>query len=327
MLLVSILLFKQKNYTVAIIYLVTLLIIAGFRDQSVGTDTINYLEHYSHVLNGLSLRTEPLWTYLIKVIVYFGGDFQTLLLVSSFLTLLPIFYVIYKKSPYPLLSIFLYVSLYYYFYSFNIIRQCIAMSFGLLSISQLIDRKKISSLLFLILAFLFHYSSIILLPAFVFIHFFKSNKNIFYYLTLALSFISGLFFGSNLLDFAQKYIYSDYIIDYQLNLLGNSIYLLIVNTVFVFVTIIIKEKDKWFHLFYMYVILLNLLSRIPFGNRFSMFYGICSIIFIPLLLKNNRLKNKQEVFLVLVSVIVMALFTLFINWGNGGILPYNNVLF
>lgn len=326
LLILNLLFFKSKNKVLLYGNFLILLVFAGYRELSVGTDTINYSHHFDLVSSGEVLSHELLWYVLNKIIYIGGGTFQTVLIVSSILTLLPICYVSYKKSPYPLLSIFFYIALYYYFYSFNIIRQCIAMSFCLLSFYFIDERKNLKAYLVFLFAILFHFSSVVILPALILLRRNIQIKKNTSYLILLAAFFIGLFFGKELTKLIQKFLYSGYSIDSEFNLLGTSVLLLLLNGTYFFLASIVKDENKWFTLFFIFILISNLTVRIPFANRFVFFYGITLIIFYPQVINNNKLglKYKMVLLLLLVCYALLSLYTL---WGRGEILPYENVLF
>ncbi|QQT53187.1 EpsG family protein [Sphingobacterium multivorum] len=321
----NLLLYKRKSAFLLIISFLVLLLYAGFRGENVGTDTPQYYNHFLYVRAGVDLVTEPLWKFLLQSVVFFKGDFHTVLLISSSITLLPIFFVIFRLSPYPLLSIFFYVALYYYFYSFNIIRQSIALSFGLLSIYFYFEKKSFLFIISVIIAVMFHYSAVIIMIGTLMYRFIKKITWVQEMFIIGGSFFVGLFINNYFQSLFQTYFYSNYQSTKELSFFGNLILLLGLNTLFLIIQKVVQVKNQWYYMFFYFIVLSNLLVRIPFGNRFTMYYGITLVIFLPLLLNNNKLslKHKGLIFALLISY---SLFTLFVAWGNGGILPYSNIL-
>ncbi|WP_424840665.1 EpsG family protein [Sphingobacterium cellulitidis] len=312
---------KLKSKWLFLISFILLFILSAYRDFAVGTDTLNYQVQFQVVESGQNLKIEPLWHYLIKLIVLLNGDFRSLLIVSSLLTLLPIFFVVLKVNKLPIFSIFLYITLYYYFYSFNIVRQSIAMSWVLLALYFLADKNTIKFLLFASIAGLFHYSAFIILPAVIVLNrFFKLINPT---LVIFSSFFIGLFLSNILLERFTSVFYSDYTGVGELNFLGNMLYLLLLNTIFFMVSNFIKEKDAWFQYFYLFVIFANLLSRVPYGGRLVMFLGITQIIFLPFLISNNKLEPKNNS-LVVLFIILYSYINYFMLLGAGEIFPYSN---
>jgi hypothetical protein len=321
----NLLFYKRKSIFLLILSFLILLLYGGFRGENVGTDTPQYYNHFLYIKAGVDLITEPLWKFLLQSIVYFNGDFHAVLILSSVITLVPIFFVVYRISPYPVLSIFLYVALYYYFYSFNIIRQSIALSFSLLSICYFFEKKRLLFILAALTAIMFHYSSIIVVIGLLIYRYVKKISWTQEMLILGGSFFVGMFVNTYFQSLFQTYFYSNYESTKELSFFGNLLLLLGLNTLFFIIQKVVNIKNEWYYMFFYFIILSNLLIRIPFGNRFTMYYGVTMIIFFPMLINNNKLPFKHKG-LIFALIVLYAFFTLFVSWGNGGILPYSNIL-
>ncbi|WP_133969652.1 EpsG family protein [Eubacterium limosum] len=105
-----------------------LTIIEGLRKASVGTD----LETYIYTFQNLEYNKqyiESIFYYLMKIILFFSDDPQSFIFVTSFIINFGIFVFIYRESKIIWLSVFLYLTLFYWFASFNVIRQYIAITF------------------------------------------------------------------------------------------------------------------------------------------------------------------------------------------------------
>src|SRR5690606_7045824 len=112
---------------------ILLYLVMGFRDPLLGTDAQNYENTFYFISQDVDVQLEPFWIFLNKAVYFFGGDYSDVIWISSLLMLIPVYsacFLVNKK--YFIFSIFLFLTLYYYFYGFNIIRQGIGMSWGLL---------------------------------------------------------------------------------------------------------------------------------------------------------------------------------------------------
>lgn len=316
----------KKSKILLLLSFAILFILLAYRSVTVGTDTINYNIQFNVIKSFGFLNIEPLWLYLNKFAIALGGNFQLVLVFASLLTLLPVFYVVNKKSPLPFLSIFLYLSLYYYFFSFNIMRQCIAMSFGLLSIMFFNDNKIKKSLFFLLIAVLFHYSAIVLIPGIIMIKFLSKLKALQLSLLQLFTLFIGVFFSTSIVSVSTKYFYSNYNIEESLNFLGNFIVILALNILFYILGRLNKNKNQWYYFCLIFLYISNILALVPYGNRVVMYYGILFIIFFPLVLKDNLLEKKYN-HLFFALIILFGVFNFFINFGKGEIFPYTNILF
>lgn len=145
---------------------------AGLRNINVGSDTWVYLYHFEEV-KGISLKYLIsnyyvdigfyFFTYIISNVI---GNFTIYLLIIEFIFLSSVFALIYRKSQYPLFSIFVFICLGLYTFSFSTIRQTLAISFCVWSYLSL-DKRKIRSLVLLLIGALFHYSAVVFLPVII----------------------------------------------------------------------------------------------------------------------------------------------------------------
>lgn len=141
------------------------------RDYTIGTDTLNYIPIFESIFY-LKYPIEYAIEYNIEigfvVVVYILGQFtHNYFFIFTILTFLVYFNLIFSFSRYKL-SYILYISSFFstfaiYFYTYNILRQAIALSFALFAVRFLLDKKNNLFLLFCFFAFLFHYSSLIIL--------------------------------------------------------------------------------------------------------------------------------------------------------------------
>src|SRR5690606_1995439 len=300
-----------------------LFVISAYREYTVGTDTLNYLLHFEQVFVSPNSRFEAAWNWLNSTIFGMGGTFTDLLIISTLLCLIPVFWVSFKDSKNANFSLFLYFSLYFYSYSLNILRQMIAVSFVLLAFYMIKQHKKLFALGIILFASQFHLSALIALPM-LFLDKFKLSDQA-YFVLLFFAFVVGLFMIQQLISFAQIIPYAHYLRTGELgNMSGNLVYLMIFNMFFLFLYMVVKEKSFYFHLFFVFVILENLFVRIPFSERIVLFNSIAQILFFPEVVTNNKLQQRWVVWLV---VVLYSFFIFFRQLGNGGIFPYENVLF
>jgi hypothetical protein len=149
-----------------------------------GQDYFGYVNNFNNIET--STYGEIGWVLLNRGISYLGLSSQWIFVFSSFLIYFPICFVIKRKNFF--YSIVFYVILEVYFKSFNIIRQMIAMSFIICAFNALEFKKYVSFLRWLIIACLFHLSTIFILPFLPFLDI-KFRKHI----TLIIITIIGVF--------------------------------------------------------------------------------------------------------------------------------------
>ena len=146
-----------------------LLLFIGLRWET-GTDWLSYKE----LFDSLELH----WSFLINVyhfdigyvlfnaaVKLFTENYTLFLLINSFLTIYVLYRLLIKISPYPNLSLLVFYSTFMIAQFMGSNRRMMAMVFILWSFYYLYQQQKRSYVLMLILAFLFHRSSLICLLA------------------------------------------------------------------------------------------------------------------------------------------------------------------
>src|SRR5690606_27952128 len=212
---------------------------------------------------GVDIRTEKLWEVLSQLIIYFNGDFSVLIFISTLLVLIPVFVVAKRFSVSPLMTVFLYYTLYFYFFSLNITRQMIAVSLVLLACMFLIENRKRVFVIFIILASGFHLTALSALLLLLLNRI--PDKDYVYYTFTGIAMFVGLFLSSYIFSLGgQIFGYLRYVEGFELgSIFGNFLYLMILNSFFFFIMSGIGERGTFFKLFFIFIIASNLLIRIP----------------------------------------------------------------
>ena len=107
---------------------------------------------------------EPAYRAILEAVVWCGGDFRWVTVVTSLITSAFVFTAIWRQSRSPVLAIYFYVATSNYFLGLNIVRQYIAIGFVLVAIPFITDRRPWRYLLCIGCAALFHRTALILLP-------------------------------------------------------------------------------------------------------------------------------------------------------------------
>lgn len=328
-LLLGTLLPKEKQNLYLLISFIILFILSAFRGENVGTDTINYKDLFNSFqlnIDWIRLSIEPGWLFLNDVIIFLGGEYRHLIILSSFLTLASVFFVAKKYSLNPMLSILAYYLLYFYFYSFNISRQLLAVSIVLVAFLFLIKNRIFLFAILIFFASLFHSSALICLLL-ILVNKLSGDK----YILSLLSFLSGIvgLFGYQLISKLAKFSdYESYVLTYEHgNLLGNSLFLVIYQSFLIFILFTVKKVTLEVKIFCFYIIFMSITIRIPFADRLILYFAAFQILFFPyyLLKQANFDKNSRSIAFFLILMFLYIIF--FRVFGAGEILPYNNILF
>lgn len=167
----------------AIIFMGCLLILfAGLRSESIGSDTGNYMKFFENISmadfsDGTDESLAPVYFGLSWLFSELGFSVHWWFAFVEFLYIYAFYSLINRFSFDRLFSFFCFFTLGLYFPSFNIMKQTLALAFSLLSFCELYDRKYIPAIILFLLAFFSHKVSVIFILA-VGLYFIKSKKKL-----------------------------------------------------------------------------------------------------------------------------------------------------
>lgn len=144
-----------------------LIIVSGIRGYECGGDLQHYVRNYpiigqQSVIEILESRIKYgyIFCLLYKIAYYISNSPTSLLIVTSMFSLIPIGYFIYKYSPSPLLSVFIYITFSLYTNTFNSVRASVALGVLVFAIKYIIKRDFWKFLLVFLVAFEIHQTTI-----------------------------------------------------------------------------------------------------------------------------------------------------------------------
>lgn len=302
--------FPQKKWQLILITIVflVLFLISGFRDGS-GTDYSNYQYLFYSYINGGSdwKRLEIGFQLIFKFIKFFSDNDRYFFVITSFLILFLNTLGFLKYSRSTLLSIFLFVTFYYFFNSWNGIRQFLAMSLILcFSTKYLAERNILKYVVSVLFASLFHVSALFMLPA----YFANKKLNIRHILFLVLL-IPFLFL---MFDFVSPWIFSisgSYAVYTNYKAGSVSAFLLVESCFFIIILIAYRNNKNWtgveiisFNLALISFIFLVLSYKNIMFYRMAIYYGMYFFIIIPAALSSFSKRNNKTV--VYVATVVLG---------------------
>lgn len=171
----------NKKETFLFVSFLSMSLVLGFRDVSVGEDTLHFMDIFNSCpyiewktilsstdtvwanVYGVELSVESGYLLINKIIYCFTHNFQWVLIIISALTCFNIANFIYQNSRNVFISTYIFLCESLYMQSFNLMRQMLALSIGINSYTCLKKREYKKALLLLLISFLIHKSSIILL--------------------------------------------------------------------------------------------------------------------------------------------------------------------
>ena len=324
--------FLSKNYPngkkiFLILSLALIVTMSSLRSIDLGINDVRnvYLRRYETIANssffdifGFDTKYSGsiLWCIFTKVSQYIWYNYHFYLGLLCFLTLLPMFIYIEKKSEYPLLSVLIFISV-FYSYSLYLLRHFFALSFIFWFL--LFDTKKVIRNIFLVLAFLIHPTSIIF-PIIYYMVSIVENKKILFIFSLLLVFLIYVF-NKNLVACFLSIFSKEYYKIYTSGIysVGNlNLYLLIfygVMAIPIFIKNTDLEQEEKIFIF-------------SFPLLFSMiisedFYRLSFYLIGPYLLlfpnKFSDLEDKYKLLYEIGYAIICIVTFIYIGYGNNAI--------
>ena len=324
------------------IYLVITLIqiatLPAIRSIDVGYDTYSYNVifnmapyAFSEVLEKCPPFIELGFFTLCTTIKALGGDFQVLLIVTSYFIIGSSLVFIHRHSNNVLFSVFLLISFPFYYSSFDIIRHFIAIGIILLGFKYVLNRNLYKYLLTIVVAYQFHRIAILFIPLYfinrVKLNYFKCTLFLIitvlltYNVDIAMKFFSIFIGGSG-------YIGS-WIGSYGGGLRTSLMYCLIFIISYLAYNNLIK-KEELDDIALTFVFLLFLFSILFINARMATrlimsFIPFLSVSLPRLLCKDNNIKSVDSVRRFILLIIIIGLiyhyFMLNMNWQN--VVPFN----
>lgn len=309
--------FKNGKEMFLLVSFFILFLFSALRSELVGTDLIRYKEHFlSYDNNSLRNFFQPghfeygytIYSRLIYNIT--NGNFRILLVITSFISLFGVYKFIKENSKDYLLSVMLYFCLGYYTFTFSGLRQSIALSICLLSIKYIKNKKLFKFVLTVLLASLFHTTSLIFLPAY-FISRIKLGKKSFF--TYIFAMIVTYLSRDKIVGLLSSFLRNDYsVFDNQ----GSGyVFLVICFIILLLITLykkILLLKNHNNNIWYNFICigsLIQVLATVE-GNvhRATFYYLMSFIIEIPLIA--DLFKGKSKVLAnIIIFLLSIALFT------------------
>lgn len=317
--------------------------ISALRSYHVGVDTEQYYNAFLRIanlnLNQISLlRYEYGFTFLCWILSKMTINPQILIIVTSIFINFVIFNFIKKNSDNVLISVLVYIFLNFYFSYMNVMRQALAICFILIGYEFLKKNKNISFILFCFFGMLFHESAILAL-LFLILKKFKANRKNFVVVIFLI--ILSFIYGNRIFDFfalysprLMEYVNSKF---YVSNYFGSLLDALVYIVLYIFgIKILLNHNYNILNnknsteKFLMWIIgvacvFQTLVIRVSIFNRFSPYFSVFLIIWIPNFL--SKIKDKRKCFFMNVIVIFfLMLYWLIImifrpNWY--GTVPYS----
>ena len=335
---------KESKYKKIYLFVSFILLggIAAIRTENVGVDTLQFHDAYLRIgnLNWLELSTERYemgFSILCRILNYISENPQLLISVTAIFINFSVIRFIYKYSKDVVFSILLYILLNFYFSYMNIMRQALAIAILLWAFDAIKNNKKIRYFILVVLATLFHGSAILGLAYIILLKFkYKQKYNKFVIPILGIIFLFGkeiFLLFSEISPRLAGYVGSEYDTE---NYFGALLDFLLTFIIWWFGNNVLNKKKNddidedlilYNKLMIINVITTLLTIRVGIFNRFTPYFSVFQIIWIPNILKIMK-KNAQLFKLLFTIVLVMYWLIIMIfrpEWY--GVVPYEMIKF
>lgn len=164
--------YYKKRLRYILLASLPMFLLIGFRNQHIGADTINYLNHFTKISNTPwpeifeNTRMEYGYIVFVKIVGLFTNNPLIFQLVCALIYWVSISVFSNHLEEDPFLFLFLFCTLGTYTFMFTGVRQCLAICICLLSYPLIKRQKLIPFLLCILLAYFFHKSSILFIAAY-----------------------------------------------------------------------------------------------------------------------------------------------------------------
>lgn len=309
---------KSEKCLCGIIFLI-LFIVASFRGPDFGADYNTYIEIFKDDGYPMEVTFTVIRLFIKQCL---SSEVIFLFIIYAFLGLILKYYAIIKISDFPIISVMIYLGYYCILQDLVQIRAAVATGLLLVSIEYIYSRELFKFLLISVIAILFHYSAVIMLPLYLLN---PKHLDIKRAGLLLIGSFMVYFLEIDVIELLIKYIpiqyiqekYDNYIYLQNLNVsmfneinIFNKLFLFRICIILFFVSHYWKIY-KYNRLFYLLikidiisVALFISLAKIPvFAYRLSEFLGIVEIILYPLIIYSIKPRIFAIIFLNIYSLL------------------------
>lgn len=254
---------------------------------------------------------EPGYIFLSRFIGLFTSNEVFLFAVTTLIILIAYFTHIKKYSVNIWLSVLMFVTIDTYYTSFHITRQILAVAIIFAGAKFLYERKFFKFLLVVILASLFHQTSLIMIPFYFILNFRIKIRNLILFFITAV--ILVVFF-QDLLDYIQMFVYDNYT-EQAYGMTGASVANAVLPVALAAFSIFHSKKlDSknnnmhriWFNASIFYAIFSILSLQILMVERISFFFAPFSLLLVPYIFSKMKDKNLRVIYTLVLMVALIA---------------------
>ena len=307
-----------------------LILIGGIRYQ-VGADYPTYAAYYESVMEGYGPGRMELGYFLInKTLAFLECSTPWLFFVTTVLFMLFTGLQVVEDSPSPTMSMFLLVSMTYYFISFNAVRQMVGAALLLFSL-RYVEKKRFWKFFFcVVIASFLHKICAIFFVVYFFDKIQIRWKSAVFLTALVMLLSSQIAAVANFLIGRSEYdVYLTSVYNTQNR--GNIVFLINICLV-IFPAFFFQKGNKKFELYFKLQLIAMWLSalsgKIVLLERIRWFFGLPSIILVPLTISHIKDRSIRILLMVCILLLYVVYFSYTVGVQNSNlVLPYRTVFF
>ena len=296
-----------------------------------GGDYTNYVQYFQKIRRGIDVDVEPAYLWINKLVIALGGEFQWVYFIVCFIGYALLMVCIKKYSDDYAMSLFLYFAFAYFFrFGMNLIRQFIAIMLIFLAYQYIEKRNIIKFTCLVVLAVLFHTSSIVVWPFYLILN---RKLRLSFFVMVGLICIPLNFKFQEIMTwlfatFKPSYLSSNYI---SRTFSWDVAYILCHLATLAIVLLYYeylqqKQINKvLIHALYIGIIISTLACWLPEYKRFAYYFLFPQICLIPNALRAERRKGVKIGIRIILSLIL--LFHLVRALPIWKVFPYRSMLF
>ena len=300
------------NFGASIIIAFPVIAIMSVR-YGIGTDYFNYERVFDYYQKYAISRMELGFSFLMDFVLLWFNEFQFFVLVTSVLTVLLPFYVLFSKSKeYLWLQLLVLLCLYFGLWC-NVIRQAVAVGFIVFALQFLLENQRKKFVVFVILASLFHISALGFFPLILYTLTGNKSKNNQKWV-IAFAALVSIIFGFFFLNYGASFdfLYSGYISSHRE---GGRLWIYFLLALFFYVPEIfclkeicrINKVNLILYIMLVFELLFFLLSfKVAHAYRMGFYFSLAHIYLLPLTLQTCVDKNGR--------IVLTLYYTLFLGF-------------
>lgn len=318
---------KQKKI-LEIIEFIFLAFFMGLR-YGIGQDYFyTYVPVFNNVIRGEKVDVEVGYELINKICAFFSKDYAFLFFVTA---LIFIFFICKTIKSYDIsysFAIFIFICGGFYLFSFNVMRQCIAIAISFYSLKY-IEKNNISSYMILnLISASVHNTALLFIPLYFILN--KKIKMKWYLLVIGIVFPLRFVLTTYISQFLMGTKYYNYIAGIYLDSSSSTLTTSQIINILMFILYCMYTKDDEEENFYIFknmhfvgTLFSCLIGIVPLIGRVTASFYLIQFISLPYFYKHcfKQKYKKMAAIVIILMYLVLFIYSLIVNGNN--VIPYH----